>query len=351
MNAASSLFFSLISLFWSFDLVILSVPPFDTALGFHLGVLLQRFLRGKQTKVVYDYRDDILDMSRHKLIARGAFWIDRYLARFLLRVMYIVLARSDLVVCVSEGLRRMMIQRGFIASNIIVVPNGADTRLFRPADEAEKTATRSEYGVPVDSFVLAVVSEAGWIYHRLDTILLALHALEETPANRIDNLVLLVVGRRTRELNSYLEFAEKLGVRSRVIYLGEIAHDRMPKVLNMTDVGVVPLSDHDFLRHALPVKFFEYCSCGLPVIVTAPRDSLIEYLVQKNSLGLVCGARDAKALAAAIRRLYSDSKLRAEAGARCRAMIEHEFDRAILSEIYASAVEGILTRHPERIAS
>jgi glycosyltransferase involved in cell wall biosynthesis len=271
---------------------------------------------------------------------RGIYRIDRYLLSLLLRIMSIVLRRSDIIICTTVEHRQSLIQRGFDPGKIRVVPNGADTRLFTKGNEAEKDLMRLKYGLPKDSFVLVVMTDAGWQKYRLEPMVIALQKVHQIPNLR--NYVLLVVGRWTRELRAYLKLAERTGIT--VCYVGEIAHDKMPEVLHAADVGLIPLADFEDARHILPVKLFEYCSCKLPVLVTAPSDSLLGRVVSEHSLGLVCQPQDTEAIAEALQRFCTNDKLREEMGKHCRSVIEEEYDRQLLSKRYKTILEGLLAR-------
>jgi len=81
--------------------------------------------------------------------------------------------------------------------------------------------------------------------------------------------LLLIVGKETRELRGYLKFADRLGLGRKIVYLGDVHYSEMPGILNCADIGIIALTDYSFLRDALPVKLFEYCACGLPILATS----------------------------------------------------------------------------------
>ncbi|GAB2876369.1 glycosyltransferase family 4 protein [Uliginosibacterium flavum] len=67
------------------------------------------------------------------------------------------LGLADRYIAVSSFTRDQLIERGFPGERIKVVPNGADTDLFSPADASTHEGLRTALGIPLDSFVVAYV--------------------------------------------------------------------------------------------------------------------------------------------------------------------------------------------------
>lgn len=64
---------------------------------------------------------------------------------------------ADRYLAVSSFTRDQLVARGFPAERIDVVPNGADTDLFAPADRATRDGLRRALGLPAEAFVVAYV--------------------------------------------------------------------------------------------------------------------------------------------------------------------------------------------------
>jgi len=340
LNVIAAFVIGILGPFGNYSVILFSVPPIDNALGFDLGLRIRKCLSKKTVRIMYDYRDDVLDEEYVRRGLKGFYPIDKYLLKVLLRSFRSLLKRSDLIVCTTPRHRLLLIRRGFDAARIHVIANGANTLVFQPRSRTEKAALRAKYGIPLDSFVLVVVTEAGWLYQRLEPTIVALKIMfDELPSSKVR---LLIMGRWTRELMTYLDLARQLGVDGSIVYFGEVPHDRVPELLGIADVGIVPYGNFSYLKTTLPVKLFEYCSCGLPVLVTAPEGSLLEEVVRDHCLGLVYGPTDAEGLANGALKLLGDEKMRRNFGRNCRATIEEEYDRALLSARYCSIIDRIL---------
>jgi len=89
------------------------------------------------------------------------------------------------------------------------------------------------------------------------------------------------------------------------------AFHELPTVMRAATVAVVPLRINEYNDLAVPVKLFDYMAFGLPLVVTACRDTAA--LVQEMQSGLVVADQTA-ALADGILRLLEDSVLAQQLG-------------------------------------
>ena len=89
------------------------------------------------------------------------------------------------------------------------------------------------------------------------------------------------------------------------------AFHELPTVMRTATVAVVPLRINEYNDLAVPVKLFDYMAFGLPLVVTACRDTAA--LVQEMQSGLVVADQTA-ALADGILRLLEDSVLAQQLG-------------------------------------
>jgi glycosyltransferase involved in cell wall biosynthesis len=218
---------------------------------------------------------------------------------------------SDAVLVVSEALRRYVLEHGGHTASTVVMPNGVDTRRFRPEEGA--TAMRARLGLADDAFV---VGFAGSLkpWHGVETLLEAFAALHlDVSAAR---LVIVGDGPQGDALRGQ---AARLGIDEQSIFTGKVAHQEMPALLAAMDVGVAPYARvPDF--YFSPLKIYEYMAVGLAVVGSDAGE--IAALVRDGQTGLMCPPEDAQALAGALRRLARDPGLRVQLGAAARAEAE-----------------------------
>ena len=95
--------------------------------------------------------------------------------------------------------------------------------------------------------------------------------------------------------------------------------------------------------HPLPAKFFEYCSCGIPVIATAHEDSLLASIIKENDIGKVVSPMDVIGLTRMIEWFYHNMDIIELFGRRARNLIEKQYDRKVISQNLVDILEELTT--------
>ena len=197
------------------------------------------------------------------------------------------LRRAEHVVCPSEFLSRLAIGWGVPPDRVSVLPN--------PAPELPELAQRDElrkrYGVEGPTLAFAGRLTAA---KSLDV---ALTALAE-----VDGVSLLIAGdgeqRRALE-----QCAHQLGLNGRARFLGRQPSLGVLELLCAADAAVLSSSWENF-----PHTVVEALAVGTPVISTAVGG--VGEVVRDGENGLLVPPRDPDALAAAVRRFFTDEQLR-----------------------------------------
>ena len=225
-----------------------------------------------------------------------------------------VLRRADLVVVVSEELRKFALSRGGRGGKVLAIPNAVDAEAFRPLDGERRGDARRRLGLLTNGDGPGLVlGFSGFVreWHRLDLVLACLGRPELADAR----LVVVGEGPGTPWL---ARRAAELGVGSRVLLAGGRRYEEMPNLLAAFDVALLPGTP----AYASPLKLYEYLAAGLPV-VAPDQENLREVLRDRDNASLFAPG-DADALAAALIELKQDAALRARLGARARATVLDE---------------------------
>lgn len=222
--------------------------------------------------------------------ARGAdihYWGRRPKAR---DQMLDAAARSTGLLAVSQALKDDMIALGMPGERIAVHHTGLDHARFRPMDRAAARATLPglpPVGTPLLATVGALIPRKGQHF--------VIAALPTLPGAH-----LAVAGKGDDE-DMLRALALRLGVTDRVHFLGQVAHDDLPTLYAGADVMVLPSASE-----GLANAWVEALACGAPVVI--PDIGGAREVVDRPAAGRIA-ARDAQAIAEAVRAILSDPPL------------------------------------------
>ena len=199
---------------------------------------------------------------------------------------------ADAVVCVSEEIKRILVDEyGLRAEKVMVIPNGYDEELI---DEL-LSARRPEEGMRRKARICFL----GSLRPEKDPLTL-LRAIKELREHGQDVEVHIVGGGALKpELE---DFCEKEGLADAVVFHGPLPHEKALEVVASSDVSVI-----SSVEEGLPVALVEAMALGRAVVAT--RVGGIPELVEDGKTGLLVKPRSPDELASAIRRLLSDEEL------------------------------------------
>lgn len=203
------------------------------------------------------------------------------------------------VVTTGEQLRAQLIEVNRISpQRVVSVPTGADAARFRPGD---RLAARRQLGLSGQPTLVGIVATLrSWKGHRY-----LVDAMKLLP----DSVGLVIVGDGPQREALERQVAE-LALGDRVRMPGNQA-DVLPW-LQALDVFALP----SYANEGVPQALAQAMLCGL-ACVTTHAGSIAE-LARHDATALVVPARDAQALAGAIRRLVQDEALRRRLGEAAR---------------------------------
>lgn len=201
---------------------------------------------------------------------------------------------SDVVIAVSEHVKRQLLEIGVEAKRISVIPNGVDSREFRPGP-----GDRANLDIPCDAFTGIFVGQLKTPHKNLRTVLRAL-----TACPGVHLIVAGVMGG-----NRYPSMARELGVGDRVHFLG--FRTEIAELMRAADFVVLP-SVHD----SSPLVLLEGMATGLPVITARTVGGAD--MVSQESLVVLDDPEDATAMAAVINALAGSDELCSRMGVLAR---------------------------------
>jgi glycosyltransferase involved in cell wall biosynthesis len=239
--------------------------------------------------------------------SKASRWPQPFWRRFIPWLDRIALTRADHIVSLTETFKTWLVERGLrAASEITVIPDAFDPRLYYPLDKAE---ARRQLGLPETVFIVGYAGLT-FAYRRLDLLVDAFASLDRMGGG---GLLMLVGGRQT-EIKELRNQARRLGVRpEEMVTPGQVSQRAAAIYASAADVLVIP--DTVTGLTASPLKLFEYMALGKPIVVK-DMPALREIINDRAALFFEPG--DAGALAAALARVRDDAKLRETMGCAAR---------------------------------
>lgn len=311
--------YSLISCWYALtlkaDVVVCSSPPITIAFP----GLVARYLRRR--KLVFEVRDlwpDLLiEMGalRSPLGIRILRWFEEFCYR-----------SSALIVAVSEGMERLLRERGF--THVAVVPNAADNRMYevwqdKPAALPEWTAGRQ----------LVLYTGTMGRANGCRILVEAARYLREWNAEGIA-LVLLGDGAQRTEL---MARSHELDLKN-IHFPGQVPKQALAGWMRAASAAVLVLQNSPLIGSGSPNKLIDALTAGVPVVQNTT--GWIKDMVELEDCGVNVPPGNAEALARAIVAISGDAELRSRLGANARRVAREKFDREQLARKMLLALEG-----------
>ncbi len=275
-----------------------AVSPLEQGERRAFGMTILGVAEGRFRRVLRDLKPDVVR-------AYGGYWPSDFVCRnrvagipVLVSVhdsnpseVHASLRFADLVLCVSEAVKRRVLSVGTNPSRIRILPNRVDSRVFHPKTAADFRSLQDRF--PAGRHILHVGRRVP--QKNLDTLI---HALALLPSEY--SCVFVGQGKRDK----FVALAEGLGVGDRCVWLDAIQNSELPLWYSWCDCMCTPSRWEGF-----GIVFLEAAACGA-AIVTSDIAPMNEYLVHDKSACLVRAYEDPRALADGITRACEDADYR-----------------------------------------
>jgi glycosyltransferase involved in cell wall biosynthesis len=294
------------------DVLIAETPPlFAAASGVAVATL-------KRTPLLLNVADLWPDAAiefgalRNGTVIRAARALERFAYRH---------ARA--IAVPTPGLQRVLLERGYRAERLIVVPHGVDPARFPLEDGARPVPGRVVYCGTIG------------MGHAVGTLIEAARMLEQADGGH--EIVIVGDGAERAELE---ERARQLGLRS-VTFAGRLPRGELPELLASADVAVATQRDLPLLADALSTKVLEYMAAARPVVAAA--SGWTAEVITRADAGVVCPPERPDALAEALARVTADPERARTMGLNGRRYVEANLTRRIAVERLERALAAIAT--------
>jgi glycosyltransferase involved in cell wall biosynthesis len=236
----------------------------------------------------------------------------------------------DRVICVSEAVRQVVLEReGLDERKAVVIHNGVERPSIRAIKAGDRSA-RNELGFSAAHLVVGMVANLNRAVKGVQYFVEAMPLiLEEVRQARF---LILGAGPDEGPLRSR---TRELGVHDHVVFAG--FRPDMERFYPIIDVSVLTS-----LSEGLSMTILESMSFGLPVVATRVGGNA--ELVRDGETGFLVPVRDPESFARRVVQLLTDAQLRDRMGEAGRAVVEEGFTMAKTAARYSDQYEEVLAR-------
>jgi len=214
------------------------------------------------------------------------------------------------------------------AAPVRVIPNAADTNVFKPLDQAERVRWRQANGFHPEDIIL-IFAGGEWTRKGLDI------AIQSLGKIRNPQVKLFVAG-HDADYCQFEHLAIEAGVKERVIF-GGFRRD-IPAALGASDIFFFPSR-----YEAFSVATIEAAACGLPVV--ASRINGAEDFITPGENGAFV-EHDAGHAARVLQPLLENADMRKKMGKLARKSVESNYTWDRVAEMTENAYLEYLDQYP-----
>lgn len=243
-------------------------------------------------------------------------------------VLPLILRRADKIIVSSYDYAESSDIKNFFVKHenkFVEISFGIDEHKFCPMEK--NTVLAEKYFIDAGDKVILFVGglDAPHYFKGLDILMRA--AKEVIDAGR-DNIKLLVVGDGDLKVD-YQDHAERLHLRDKMIFAGNVPDDELPAYYNLADIFVLPSIDKS---EAFGIVLLEAAACGKAAI--ASNLAGVRTVVYDGETGLLAEPGNPADLAKKIGILLSDDELRRKMGAAGRKMVLEKYSNSETTKKY-----------------
>jgi glycosyltransferase involved in cell wall biosynthesis len=205
--------------------------------------------------------------------------------------------RAKCLVVLTSHIKNKMVENGISAGKILVAGDAVNIKEFEVRKNIDLLKTELE--LPKEKKMVGYVGSLKTMSMEKG-VSCAISAM----ARLDDSYLLCVVGGEQKDIDFYKNFAKERNLSEKVLFVGNVKHEKVPLYMKAMDILVAPfpVNDH-YSFYMSPLKIFEYMASGKP-IVASDLPSIREVLNESNSI-LIKPADDAE-LAEAVKKLSED---------------------------------------------
>jgi len=299
------------------DILFLRLPPLQLGL---FGILAKKIRR---IKVILDVQDIHPDLAIESHILNNPLLIR--ISKVLEKLVY---KSADLIIVISEGFKKNLLNKGVPPGKIRVVPNWADTGFLRELPRNNHISEKFSLGNKFIIMYSGTVSLSNFL--SLERILEAADLLRDNP-----DILFIIVGEGLKK-ESLLKKASKLNLPN-VRFMPFLPYDDLPYLLASSDILLVPL-DTDKAEISVPSKLYSFMAAGRPILCLANRESETARIVRETNCGVHVIPEDVSRIKDIIQELKNSDESRKSMARSARAYVLDNFSKEKILKIHEDLI-------------
>ena len=203
--------------------------------------------------------------------------VEKYMSNFVRKMEKESYPKLDLVIANTPFMKTWAEEMG--AKNVIVIPQGVDTNIMKnlPKDKELQKKYNINDNDKVVMYLGSILSHSGLdvIFNDMGKIL-----------KEIPEFKLLVVGDGP-DLERLKQQSKRLEIYEKIIFTGFVPYKEVPRFCSLADLCINPFrmdGKYAFNDKLTPVKFFDFLSCGKPVLATPLQGTLYDFPKESNTI-------------------------------------------------------------------
>lgn len=304
------------------DIIISSSPPILTSLS----AFVVSKLRG--TKFILDLRDIWPDIGVELGLLKN-----RLVISILTRIEKLLIKNADKIIVTANGDKSNIVKKGINDDKVSVVYNGADTNLFCPKEKESIMSLRKKFNLPVDKKLLIYFGSFNYGMNDIESMELA---LVNVPNEKKQIYFVAVGGGDLKQ-----EFLNKISVNMDYSTFHNLSNKDIADLVSVCDISLIPRKDIEKDTGGnIPIKCFESWAAGVPVLLSALKNSEIARVFDECNGGLKVKASDADEYMNGLVSLLNEPQLK-ELGQKGRNFVLGKYDRSHLAKKIVNIVEEV----------
>lgn len=301
------------------DVIMCESPPL------FLGYSALYLKRKKKAKLIFNV-SDLWPESAEKLGVVTNKWMLK-LAYRLEKKLYL---KAVLVTGQTQGICENINKR-FPNIDTYWLPNGVDVSYYNPSTVSSNW--RNENGFHQDDILYLYAGIIG-LAQGLEIILTAAELLK---SHALIKFILVGAGPEKEKLLS-IKVEKQL---SNVYFFDAVSKLQMPKIVQASDVSIIPLRKLDLFLGAIPSKIFENLAMEKPVILAVDGEAR-ELFVNQGKCALYSEPENTLELVNNVLLLANNKDLRKQLGERGRVYVEESFNRNTIAQNFYFKIKNLV---------